>query len=169
MGRGSQPITTERGATTVRRADLLAQAIALVRHVTGKDDHDAQAALALRGTSDASNVEAALADILADAWTSDPIAVARRLLPTTLLDRPRRQHWRAAAPESLVSADDWRELVSQRGMQLARWHERDWAQWLNGLIRTRSEIEPDQPHHRRGPAGAGDVASYARTLFYAGR
>lgn len=54
-------------------------------------------------------------------------------------------------------------------MQLARWHERDWAQWLNGLIRTRSDIEPDRPHHRRGPAGTGDVAGYARTLFYAGR
>jgi hypothetical protein len=137
--------------------------------VAGASESDARQLLDDEGGSSA-GTKAALASVLASVWVREPQLVVQRLLPTTLLDRPKRRLFHSQSPESLVLAEDWRRLVTEKWPRLYLWQEPDWAGWLNGLVRARVQVEPrPSVRARRTSTDPGPLQSYARTLFYVGR
>lgn len=112
-----------------------------------------------------------MAEQVALTWDRSGDKLLALLLPTTLLDRPSKQRLRRPPRlQEIVTADDWRRLISERWRELALWRETDLASWLNGLIRDRVTVRTDAPRRPEAPDAALPTPSAtAQAMFYIGR
>jgi hypothetical protein len=166
MGRGRRP--SPASAAHGGRSTGVISATALLALATGSDETDAGALLEQRmREAETPSTDSALGALLGQAWSRDPLELARRLMPSYVVETPRRQRLHRPKLTEVIAARDWEDLVKSQYPALLSWGPRDWAIWLNVLIRGRVQVEPGQLQPGSAqPDSSLPVEQAAMTLFY---
>lgn len=108
----------------------------------------------------------ALAEAAAREWDEEPEQMLRRMAFSYALARPAgRRLRRAVRIDEIITADDWRRLISQHWREMKFWRAAEIAKWADTLIRERTAVQIDKPVRQRMPSSAPPAQDVALKMF----